>query len=65
VLYESSTGRMKCGAKWATTLMVKQEWISDVRIFEWKNKVWNQLGDGIVGEATHDNSSYSVALSAL
>jgi hypothetical protein len=23
------------------------------------------LGDGIVGEATHDNSSYYVALSAL
>jgi hypothetical protein len=34
-----------------------------VRIFEWKDEVWNQLGNAIEGEAGFDRSGSSVALS--
>jgi hypothetical protein len=33
-----------------------------VRIFEWNNGAWNQLGSDIDGEAENDQSGYSVAL---
>jgi hypothetical protein len=35
-----------------------------VRIFEWNNEAWNQLGDDIDGEAWNDQSGFSVALSS-
>jgi hypothetical protein len=36
---------------------------SHVRIFEWKNEAWAQLGQDINGEAAGDKSGWSVSLS--
>jgi hypothetical protein len=35
-----------------------------VRIFEWNNETWKQLGDDIDGKAVLDHSGFSVALSS-
>ena len=35
-----------------------------VRIYEYSNGKWDQLGEDIAGEATGDQSGYSVSLSA-
>jgi hypothetical protein len=35
-----------------------------VRIFEWNNELWSQLGGDIYGEAAYDRSGVSVALSS-
>ena len=35
-----------------------------VRVYQWDGTAWNQRGDDIVGEASNDESGYSVSLSA-
>ena len=37
-----------------------------VRVYEWNNStsLWDKLGDDIDGEATNDNSGYSVAMNS-